>query len=121
MLVGGIVSAATPDFLETASICVAVAAALAAWFIFQYFQVIRGLHSDPVHEVASLHKRRVIKSAGFVDAAQSSSNSRSAGERRDSDAPETDGYGVMGDIDILGQKSDDAVNRTDDPSRGPIE
>ena len=39
----------------------------------------------------------------------------------DSNAPETDPYAALRDIDILGQKSDDGVNRTDDPSRGPIE
>jgi len=120
MLIGGIVSAATPGFLESASICLAVAAVLAAWFIFHYFQSIRGLHTDPLREVARLRKSRVVQRAGFIDAAQSSS-ARSAGERRDSDASEADGYDILRGIDILGQKSDDGVNRTDDPSRGPIE
>jgi hypothetical protein len=38
-----------------------------------------------------------------------------------SDAPETDPYAALRDIDVLGQKWADGVNRTDDPSRGPIE
>jgi hypothetical protein len=123
VLVGGLISAATPGshFLETASICLVVAAAFATWFVVHYLQLVRGLHTDPVREVARLHKKRKIKNAGFVDTAQSSRGLARAGERGDSDAPETDGYDAMRDVDILGQRSEDGVNRTDDPSRGPIE
>jgi hypothetical protein len=38
-----------------------------------------------------------------------------------SDIPENDAYEALRDIDVLGQKSADGVNRTDDPSRGLIE
>jgi hypothetical protein len=122
LLIGGLISANLGShFLETASIFLVVAAAFATWFIVHYLQLVRGLHTDPVREVARLHKKRTIKKAGFVGAAQSSRDLPRAGERRDSDAPETDRYGALRDIDVLGQKSDDGVNRTDDPSRGPIE
>jgi hypothetical protein len=122
VLVGGLISSATPGshFLETASICLAVAVASATWLIAHYLRLVRCLHTDPVREVAILHKKRKIKSAGFVDAAQSSMGLPRTGERRDSDTPETDGYDAMRDIDVLGQKSD-GVNRADDPTRGPIE
>jgi hypothetical protein len=123
VLIGGLISANTSGshFLETVSVCLLVTAAFATWFIVHYFRIVRGLHTDPVGTVARLHKRRAIKNAGFVDGAQSSRTLPWAGERQDSDALEEDRYGVMRDIDVLGQKSDDGVNRTDDPSRGPIE
>jgi hypothetical protein len=123
LLVGGLISAATPGshFLETASICLVVAVACATWFIVRHFQLVRALHTDPMREVARLHEKRSIKNAGFVDEAQSSTGLLRNSERRESDAPETDAYGALRDIDILGQNSEDGVNRTDDPSRGPIE
>jgi len=121
VLIGGIISAAGPHFLESASICVAVAAVVAIGFIVRYFQIVRGLHTDPVGEVARLHKKRTIKNAGFVESTQSSKGSMRAGQRRDWDDLESDRYGAMRDVDVLGQKSDDGLNRTDDPSRGPIE
>ena len=123
VLVGGLIIAATPGshFLETASICLVVTAAFATWFIVRYLLLVRGLHTDPVREVARLHKMRKIKNAGFIAASQSSRDVPRTGERRDWDVSQTDRYSVMRDIDVLGQKSDDGVNRTDDPSRGPIE
>jgi hypothetical protein len=123
VLIGGTISALTPGghFLETASICLAVALALATWFILRYLQIVRGLHTDPVREVARLHKKRTIKNAGFVDATPSCGGAPRAGRRRDSDVAETERDGAIRDVDVLGQKSDDGVNRTDDPSRGTIE
>ena len=123
LLVGGLILAATPrsHFLETASICVVVAAASAIGFIVHYLRLVRDLHTDPVREVARLHKKRTIRDAGFVDGAESSRGVPRAGEGRDSDARDSDRYGAMRDIDVLGQKSNDGVNRTEDPSRGPIE
>jgi hypothetical protein len=123
VLIGGTVSALTPGghFLETTAICIAVALAFATWFVMRYLQIVRGVHTDPVRKVARLHKKRTIKNAGFVDGTQSSGGFPRAGRRRDSAAVETQRYGAMRDIDVLGQKSDDGVNRTDDPSRGPIE
>jgi hypothetical protein len=122
LLFGGIIISATPSshFLETASICLGVAAAFAAGFVMRYFQLVRGLHNDPVREVARLHKKRSVKDAGFFDAPESTGALPHAA-RRDSDYRESDAYGALRDIDVLGQKSDDGVNRTDDPSRGPIE
>jgi hypothetical protein len=123
VIIGGLIIAKTPGShsVETASICLAVAAAFAIWFVVHYLQSVRGLHHDPVREVAKLHKKRTIKNAGFVDADQSSTGLPRVGERRDSNASETDRYGAMRDVDVLGQKSDDGVNRTEDPSGGPIE
>jgi hypothetical protein len=123
VLVGGLIIAATSEshFLETASICLVVTAAIATGLLVRYLQLVRRLQTDPVREVARLHKKRKIQNAGFVDAPQSTRGLPQARVRRDSDAPETDNYGALRDIDVLGQKSDDGVNRTDDPSRGPIE
>jgi hypothetical protein len=122
LLFGGIIISATPSshFLETTSICLGVAAAFAAGSVVHYFQIVRSLHNDPVREVARLHKKRSVRNAGFVDAAESTEALPHA-TRRESDYPGADAYGAMRDIDVLGQKSDDGVNRTDDPSRGPIE
>jgi hypothetical protein len=39
----------------------------------------------------------------------------------DSDVPKADPYLALREIDVLGQGSDNGLNRTDDPSRGPIE
>jgi hypothetical protein len=39
----------------------------------------------------------------------------------DSDVPKTDPYLALREIDVLGQGSENGLNRTDDPSRGPIE
>jgi asparagine N-glycosylation enzyme membrane subunit Stt3 len=123
VLVGGIISASTRGsrFLETASICLVVAAAAATWSIVHYLQLVRALRTNPVSEVARLHKKRKIKNAGFVDEAQSTEGPPRLSEPRYSDVPENDAYSALRDIDVLGQKSDDGVNRTDDPSRGPIE
>jgi hypothetical protein len=121
VLVGGLISVATSHFLETASICLVVAAALATWFIVSYLQFVRGLHADPVLAVSKLHKKRKIKNAGLVDAAQSSRSLPRDDEPSDSDAPKTDPYAALRDIDVFDQKSGDGVNRTDDSSRGPIE
>jgi hypothetical protein len=128
VLVGGLITALTPGshFLETASICLVVAVAFATWFVAHYLRLVRGLRTDPVHAVARLHKKRKVKSAGFVDVTQSSKDLPQARELRDSDAPETDApktdpYAALRDVDVFDQKSADGVNRTDDPSRGPIE
>jgi hypothetical protein len=123
VLVGGLISALTPGshFLETASICLAVAMVFAAWFIARYVQLVRGLRTNPVREVARLHQRRAIKKAGSVDAAPSSMGPPRISERRDSDVPEIDAYEALRDIDVFGQKSANGVNRTDDSTRGPIE
>jgi hypothetical protein len=121
VLVGGLVSAATSHFLETASICIVVPVASATWFIVHYLQLDRGLHTDPVREVTRLHTKRKIKNAGFVDAVQTSMGRPTPSERRESEAPGTDPYAALRDIDVLGQKSADGLNRTDDPSLGPIE
>ena len=123
VLVGGLISALTPGshFLETASICLALAVGFAIWFIAQYLQHVRGLHTDPVREVARLHKKRSIKRAEFVHAAQTSTGLPRASEDRNSDAPVKDPYEALREVDVFGQKSEDGVNRTDDPSRGPIE
>lgn len=122
VLVGGVISASTPGshFLETASICCVVALALAAWFVGHYLQLVRRLRTNPAREVARLHKRSRIKNAGFVDDSASSAISRAGGEHRRSSAPEDD-YAALRDVDVLGQKSAEGLNRTDDPSRGPIE
>jgi hypothetical protein len=64
---------------------------------------------------ARLHKKRTGVMTGLGDAAQPSRNLSK------SDASTTDPYAALRDIDVFGQKSDDGVNRTDDPSRGPIE
>jgi hypothetical protein len=53
------------------------------------------------------HTQRPTESAGVGDV--------------DSNVPKADPYAALRDIDVFGQKSDDGVNRTDDPSRGPIE
>jgi hypothetical protein len=128
VLVGGLITALTPGshFFETASICLVVAAAFATWFIVHCLQLIRGLRADPVHTVARLHKKRKIKNAGFVDVTPSSNDLPRVSESRDSDDPETDApgtdpYAALRDVDVFDQKSADGVNRTDDPSRGPIE
>ena len=123
VLVGGIISASTPGshFLETASICLFVAAACAGWLVARYLLLVRRLRNDPVSEIAKLHRKRSIKKAGFVDEVQSSVGQQQFGEGHQSDPPASDAYGLLRDIDILGQKSADGVNRTDDPSRGPIE
>jgi hypothetical protein len=42
-------------------------------------------------------------------------------EPSDSDTPKADPYAALRDIDVFGQKSEDGLNRTNDPSRGPIE
>jgi hypothetical protein len=122
VLIGGTISALTSGghFLETASIFLALTLAFATWFIMRYLQMVRGLHSDPVREVARLHKKRTIKNAGFVDETPSSGRIPRARRRRDSDVVEKRRYGAVSDIDVLGQKSDGGVNRTDDPTRGPI-
>jgi hypothetical protein len=39
----------------------------------------------------------------------------------ESGAPKTDPYLALREIDVLGQGSENGLNRTDDPSRGPIE
>lgn len=123
VLAGGIISASTPGshFLETASICLVVAVAVATVLIARYLQLIRALRTNPIREVARLHKRRKIKNAGFVDAPQTTRDRPQNSEPRYSDDQESDAYDALRDIDVLGQKSDDGVNRTDDPSRGPIE
>jgi ABC-type nickel/cobalt efflux system permease component RcnA len=123
VLVGGIISASTPGshFLETASICLVAAVAVATWLFVRYLQLVRRLRTDPVREVAKLHKKRKIQKAGFVDATESSMDRPRISEHRYSDAPESDDYDALRDVDVLGQKSADGVNRTDDPSRGPIE
>jgi hypothetical protein len=123
VLVGGLITAVTPGshFLETASICLVAAAAFATWFVVHYLQLVRGLHADPVRVVARLDKKRAVKNAGFVDAAQPSRSLPGDDEASDSDAPKTDPYAALREIDVFGQKSEDGVNRTDDPSRGPIE
>ncbi len=123
VLVGGIIGASTPGShaLETASICLAVAVVSASWLIVRYLYLVRALRTNPVREVARLHQRRKVKNAGFVDASPSSMGPSHIREREYSDTPESDGYDALRDVDVLGQKSDDGVNRTDDPSRGPIE
>jgi hypothetical protein len=65
-----------------------------------------------------IFRRKRRESAAPLDGAAENDASR---DLPDSNAPETDPYAALRDIDILGQKSDDGVNRTDDPSRGPIE
>jgi hypothetical protein len=123
VLIGGTISALTPGghFLESAAICLAVATVFAIWFIMRYLQTVRGLRTDPLREVTRLHKKRKVRAAGFVAEEWSSTVPSRSSEHGDSDASETGSYGVMDDIDVLGQKSADGVNRTDDPSRGPIE
>jgi hypothetical protein len=123
VLVGGIISASMPGshFLETGSIFLAAAAAGASWLVARYVQLVRALRRNPVREVARLHKKRQIKRAGFVDTPPSSILPPQTNERRYSNAPESDDYDALRDVDVLGQKSDDGVNRTDDPTRGPIE
>jgi hypothetical protein len=121
VLIGGLISAASSHFLETISICLAVAAVFATWLVVHYFRLVRGLRSDPVRTVSRLHQKRTIKNAGFVDGVRSSDVSPLTRQRPAPDVSETDRYGPLRDVDVLGQKSDDGVNRTDDPSRGPIE
>ena len=123
VLVGGLVSASLPGshFLESASFFLVVGAACATWLIVRYFHFVRSLRSDPLHEVARLQKNRKVRNAGFVDTPQSSGGPPLVQEHSYSEAPETDTYGAPRDVDVFGQKSDGGVNRTDDPSRGPIE
>lgn len=123
VLAGGIISASTPGshFLETASICLVVAVAVATWLIARYLQLVRALRTNPIREVAKLHKKRKIKNAGFVDAPRTTMDRPQNSEHRYSGDQQSDAYDALRDIDVLGQKSDDGVNRTDDPSRGPIE
>ena len=126
MVVGGLFTGITPEshMLETASICLVLAAMFATWFIVHFVLLVRGLHTNPKREVARLHKKRKIEKAGFGYAAQLSRGLPRAGERRDSGTLESDSHETMRDIDILGQTSEDGtdgVNRSDDPSRGPIE
>lgn len=122
VLIGGLVSASLPGshFLESASIFLVVAAACSTWLVVRYFQLVRSLRSDPLREVARLHKNRKVRNAGFVDTPQSSGGPPLVQEHSYSEVPETDAYGALRDVDVFGQKSD-GVNRTDDPSRGPIE
>jgi hypothetical protein len=42
-------------------------------------------------------------------------------EPSDSDPHKADPYAALRDIDVFNQKSEDGLNRTNDPSRGPIE
>lgn len=40
---------------------------------------------------------------------------------KESDAPTTDPYLALREVDFLGLGDENGVNRTDDPKRGPIE
>ena len=123
VLIGGIITALTPGShaLEVAGVCLVVAGALATWFVVHYFQTLRGLRNDPLVEVTRLHKKRKVRAAGFVAEEWTGTAGARPGAVRDEDNSETSEYGAMDDVDILGQKSAGGVNRTDDPSLGPIE
>lgn len=52
---------------------------------------------------------------------EASRDAAHSGEPHGTDVPEADPYSALRDIDVFGQGSADGMNRTDDPSRGPIE
>ena len=66
LIVGGLISALSPHFLLTLSICASVCVMIAVWMTVRTLLIIRELRTQPEHAVARLTKWRKVERAGFI-------------------------------------------------------
>ncbi|HEY5121094.1 MAG TPA: hypothetical protein VII84_05930 [Acidimicrobiales bacterium] len=129
IIVGGLATALSSRsrgaMLASALSSLLVAAIICALVIVRYLGIRRRLASDPTSEVARLSQKPGKHQREFFAGGPKRVASPRAGEfSEDFDPNAPDTYGALRDVDILGQKSEssqDGVNRTEDPRRGPID